>query len=163
MKVSILTEQQIAQKIKRMAFEIWEKNSTESEIVILGIADSGAVIAEKLVNHLNEISPLKVEFHTLSFDKKNLKDLVLDLPTSISDKSVIIVDDVANSGSVLMYTMKALLALDPRKIQVAVLVDRKHKDFPINPDIIGHTLFTTIQEHIEVTSEGNTVTGAYLL
>jgi pyrimidine operon attenuation protein/uracil phosphoribosyltransferase len=74
----------------------------------------------------------------------------------------LLVDDVANSGKTLLYAMKPLLEFSLKKILVAVLVDRKHKSFPISPDIVGHSIATTLQEQIIVESNGTKITGAYL-
>lgn len=162
MNVSILSTEKVAQKIKRMAYEIWEKNSAEQEVVILGIKEGGAVLAENLANTLTEISTLKVTFAAITCNKKNIQHEAIVFEADVDGKSVVLVDDVANSGKTLIYTMKQILDFNPKKIQLAVLVDRKHKDFPIMPDIIGHSLFTTIQENIEVTFEGNQITGAFI-
>ena len=80
----------------------------------------------------------------------------------LSGRSVVLVDDVANSGKTLLYALKPLLAYELKKILIAVLVDRKHKSFPISPDIVGHTVATTLQEHIEVEHHNNDITAAYL-
>lgn len=162
-KVSILTAAQIEQKLRRMAFEIWEKNSEETEISIIGIEEVGAAVASKIQELLLEISPLKINLSSITIDKKNplQKEITLSAG-SLTDKTVILVDDVANSGKTLLYAIKPLLAFEPRKIQIAVLVDRKHKNFPVTPDIIGHSVSTTLQEHIIVNFEQGILTGAHL-
>jgi pyrimidine operon attenuation protein/uracil phosphoribosyltransferase len=162
-KVPILTEAQIDQKLKRMAFEIWEQNSEEKEINIIGIENVGAAVARKIADILMEISPLKIKFNSIVINKKKpLNDEISLATDSLSDKVVILVDDVANSGRTLLYAIKPLLAFEPKKIQVAVLVDRKHKNFPITPDIIGHSVSTTLQEHIIVNFDMGKLTGAHL-
>ncbi|RYZ52316.1 MAG: phosphoribosyltransferase, partial [Sphingobacteriales bacterium] len=89
------------------------------------------------------------------------EDITLSLDT-LNNKNIVLVDDVANSGKTLLYALKPLMDFEPAKIQVAVLVDRKHKNFPVTPDIIGHSVSTTIQEHIIVQYEGGRLTGAHL-
>jgi len=162
-QIAILTAAQIAQKLRRMAFEIWEQNSEEEEIFMIGIREVGAAVAAKIAEILQEISPLKIQLSSLEINKKNPleKEPVLTAG-ALNGKSVILVDDVANSGKTLLYALKPLLAFEPKKIQVAVLVDRKHKNFPVTPDIIGHSLATTLQEHIIVNYEGGKLTGAHL-
>lgn len=161
-QIHILSEKQIAMKMKRMAYEIYEQNSQEKEIVLIGIHPGGEIVAKGLKNILQEISPLQVEMRSLTLNKKEpLKDN-LTIGTDLNNKSVVLVDDVANSGKTLMYALKPLLNYSPAKIQIAVLVDRKHKNYPIVPDIIGHSVSTTLQDHIIVEVENNDLKGAYL-
>lgn len=162
-KISILTAAQIEQKLRRMAFEIWEKNNDEKEIFIVGIEDVGVAVANKIAEILKEISPLKVKLSTIKIDKKNpLGSVELSEEKSLNDKVIVLVDDVANSGRTLLYALKPLMDFAPRKIQVVVLVDRKHKNFPVTPDIIGHSVATTIQDNIIVSFEKGQLTGAHL-
>jgi pyrimidine operon attenuation protein / uracil phosphoribosyltransferase len=162
-KIQILTAAQIDQKLKRMAYEIWEKNSEEKEIFIIGIEETGAAVASKIAEILQEISPLKIKFSTLVINKKSplQQDIRLNAD-ALNNKAVVLIDDVANSGKTLLYALKPLMDFEPAKIQVAVLVDRKHKNFPVTPDIIGHSVSTTIQEHIIVNYEQGKLTGAHL-
>lgn len=162
-KIQILTEAQIDQKLKRMAYEIWEKNSEEKEIFLIGIEETGAAVATKIAEILKEISPLKIKYSSLIIDKKSpLQQDIKLTGDSLNNKTVVLIDDVANSGKTLLYALKPLMEYEPAKIQVAVLVDRKHKNFPVTPDIIGHSVSTTIQEHIIVNYEGGKLTGAHL-
>jgi len=162
-KVEILTAAQIDQKLKRMAFEIWEKNSREKELILIGIEETGAAVARAIMNILGEISPLKVNFFTLHINKKNPLEEDIRLSAGpVAGKAVVLVDDVANSGKTLLYALKPLLDHEPGKIQIAVLVDRKHKNFPVTPDIVGHSVSTTLQEHIIVNYEKGKFTGAHL-
>lgn len=161
--VPILTEVQIEQKIKRMAYEIWEKNSEEKEVTLIGIEQGGAVVAENLASILRNICPLKIKVVNLAINKKNpLQDKIIVAAEPLNNKAIVLVDDVANSGKTLLYAIKPLLEYSPKKIQIAVLVDRKHKNFPITPDIIGHSVSTTLQENIIVTYDSVKLTGAHL-
>jgi pyrimidine operon attenuation protein / uracil phosphoribosyltransferase len=162
-KVQILTEAQIKQKLTRMAYEIWEKNSEEKEIFVIGIKDTGAAVAGKIVEILKEISPLKIKYSDLIINKKSpLQNDIELLAEKLNNKTVVLIDDVANSGKTLLYALKPLMDFEPAKIQVAVLVDRKHKNFPVTPDIIGHSVSTTIQDHIIVNFKNGKLTGAHL-
>lgn len=162
-KIAILTAVQIEQKLRRMAFEIWEKNNEEKEIFIIGIEEVGAAVASKIAEILKEISPLKVNITSIKINKKNpLSDIIQLEKVSLNKKTVILIDDVANSGKTLLYALKPLMDFEPAKIQVAVLVDRKHKNFPVTPDIIGHSVATTIQENIIVNYKNGEFTGAHL-
>lgn len=164
-KIPILTAAQIEQKLKRMAYEIWEKNSEEKEIILIGIEDVGAAVAAKIADFLRAVSPLKLQTATLSINKKKplSENIVLSGPGgSLSGKTVVLIDDVANSGKTLLYAIKPLLDHEPARIIIAVLVDRKHKNYPITPDIIGHSVSTTLQEHIIVNFNDGKLTGAHL-
>ena len=88
------------------------------------------------------------------------KNLKIDYP--LNGKIVILIDDVANSGKTLLYALKPVMEYEPEKIKVVVLVDRKHKNYPITPDIIGHSVSTTLQDKIIVSYENDKITGAFL-
>jgi pyrimidine operon attenuation protein/uracil phosphoribosyltransferase len=145
-----------------MAYEIWERNSDEKEITLIGIEKGGKILADNLSVILNEISPLKIETISFNINKKNLLNHAIDFEQSLEGKTVVLCDDVINSGKTVMYSMPAILSYDVKKIMVAVLVDRKHKSFPIASDIVGHTVATTIQDHIEVETKGKEITAVYL-
>jgi len=162
MQIPILSKEQIARKIKRMAYEIWEENSKEKEVIIFGIAEGGAVLASSLKKVLDKESDLKTTLEILALDKQNVTTFSHTPSSKIKGKSIVIVDDVANSGKTLLYVMKPLLDFEPKKIQLVVLVDRKHKNYPVVPDVIGFSVASTLQEHIRVSCEGDKITGAFL-
>ncbi len=162
MQVPILSKEQIARKIKRMAYEIWEENSKEKEVIIFGIAEGGAVLASSLKRVLDKESDLKTTLEILKLDKSNVTTFSHTPSSDLKGKSIVIVDDVANSGKTLLYVMKPLLDFEPKKIQLVVLVDRKHKNYPVVPDVIGFSVASTLQEHIRVSCEGDKITGAFL-
>lgn len=161
-RVLILDKERISFKLRRMAYEIWERNSDEKEIIVIGIEGSGKIVASNLVEILKEISPLKIRSLTITMSKKSPLDFVCDIEENLSGKTVVLVDDVANSGKTLMYCLNGILSYDLKKVMVAVLVDRKHKSFPIATDIVGHTVATTLQDHIEVETKGKKVLAVYL-
>ena len=161
-QVLILDQKQIDRKLQRMAFEIWEQNSSEQEITLIGIEGAGKVLAKNLAKRLKEIAPIAVKVFTVSLNKKSpLNEAIVLSEQSISN-SVVLIDDVANSGKTLLYALKPLLDLQVLKITIVVLVDRKHKSFPIQPDIVGHSIATTLQNHIEVVCENDEIVAAYL-
>lgn len=161
-QVLILDQKQIDRKLQRMAFEIWEQNSSEPEITLIGIEGAGKVLAKNLAKRLKEIAPIAVKVFTVSLNKKSpLNEAIVLSEQSISN-SIVLIDDVANSGKTLLYALKPLLDLKVLKITIAVLVDRKHKSFPIQPDIVGHSIATTLQNHIEVVCENDEIVAAYL-
>ncbi|MDI9319576.1 MAG: phosphoribosyltransferase family protein [Phycisphaerales bacterium] len=158
----ILSPQQIELKLQRMVYQIWEQNVNQTELVMIGIAQNGSVLAKILADKLQAISPIKVQLIQLTIDKVNPLHRLPSISEDLNGKSVLLVDDVANSGKVLLYALKPVLSYFPAKINLAVLVDRKHKSYPINPDIVGHSISTTLQENIRVESDGHSLTGVYL-
>jgi pyrimidine operon attenuation protein/uracil phosphoribosyltransferase len=152
-KVLILTKEAIEQKIKRLSYEILEDNYEEKEIVFVGIKENGLVFAEKIINYINSISKISTKLYSITLDKANplSQEIKINADSSkLNNKTIIMVDDVANSGKTLCYALKPILECSPKIIQIAVLVDRKHKQFPVSADYIGLSLSTTMKEHITV-------------
>ncbi|MDO1450089.1 phosphoribosyltransferase family protein [Rhodocytophaga aerolata] len=161
----ILTQKQTLQKIKRIAYEVYENNFQEDEIILAGIYDKGYLFAKLLQQELKAISPIKVTLVKVSLDKLAplQSDIFLDCDTSLlRNKVVILLDDVLNTGRTLVYSLKPFLNVEIKKLSTAVIVDRNHKQFPISADYIGYALSTTIQEHIEVVLEDEERFGVYL-
>lgn len=161
----ILTQKQTLQKIKRIAYEVYENNFQEHEIILAGIYDKGYLFAKLLQQELKDISPIKVTLVKVSLDKLAplQSDIFLDCDTSLlRNKVVILLDDVLNTGRTLVYSLKPFLNVEIKKLSTAVIVDRNHKQFPISADYIGYALSTTIQEHIEVVLEDEERFGVYL-
>ncbi|MBK5270140.1 MAG: phosphoribosyltransferase [Bacteroidia bacterium] len=161
-KKYILNSFVVEKKFRRMALEIIEKNIDENEIILAGIRESGLVVAKNIQKHLSEISPVKTELIALSINKKAPKEVTLNKPVDLNGKVIIVIDDVANSGKTLLYALKPFLDFYPKKIQTLVLVERSHNNFPVRPDYVGLSITTTMQEHIYVEVQDDTVTGAFL-
>ena len=161
-KKYILTQEVAEKKLRRMAYEILENNSEENKLILAGIRESGSVIARNIQSLLTEIGHLTTELITLTLDKKFPTEVILSKSISFEDKVIIVIDDVANTGKTLLYSLKPFLDFHPRKIQSLVLVERTHKAFPVKPDYVGLSIATTLQEHIYVEVEGEKVMGAYL-
>jgi pyrimidine operon attenuation protein/uracil phosphoribosyltransferase len=154
----ILDKQQVEQKINRLAYQVYEDNSDEKEIIIAGIVQSGYTLAEKIADVLKNISPIKVHLTKISINKHSQANE--DVKTEISEKQlkgkvIIVVDDVLNSGKTLMYALKPFLNADIKKLRTVVLVDRNHKRYPIAADFVGYSLATTLPEHVTVVLEKN--------
>lgn len=160
-RVPIIEVSRVERMLLRMAWQIWEHNSSRHTVTLVGIADNGEHIARRLAAHLQSICPLKVTTLRLDMNKREPLESRITLSQPVSDSSIVLVDDVANSGKTLMYALRPLMEATPEKILIAVLVDRKHKSFPVAPDIIGQRVATTLQENILVTIEGDTI-AAYL-
>jgi pyrimidine operon attenuation protein/uracil phosphoribosyltransferase len=156
-RVPILDDARIRRKLLRMAWQIWEHNSGSDAVTLVGIADNGTFFAEKLAAHLRDMSPLRVSILRLDLDKRAPMQSPVVLSGPIEDASLVLVDDVANSGRTLLYALRPLMEASPDKILIAVLLERKHKSFPVAPDIIGQSVATTLQEHIQVSISGNRI------
>jgi len=151
-KLLILNQQQIQQKIDRIAYEILEDNFDEKEIIIAGMQPRGGNIAARLKKILDEIAPFKSRLVTLDVDR-NSTSLSAKLDFDVNDchdKAVILVDDVLNSGKALAYGFGVFMNAPLKKLRTVVLVDRNHKSFPINTDYAGIALSTVIKQHVNV-------------
>jgi len=148
----ILDNVQINQKIKRIAYQIFESNSNETEVIIAGIVGNGYIFAEKLVAILTEISNLKVTICEVTINKKKpLEPITTSLKVEdYKNKSLVLVDDVLNSGTTLIYGVKHFLDVPLKRFKTAVLVNRNHKKYPVKADFKGVSLSTSIKEHIQV-------------
>lgn len=148
----ILDNVQINQKIKRIAYQIFESNSNETEVIIAGIVGNGYIFAEKLVATLAEISNLKVTICEVTINKKKpLEPITTSLKVEdYKNKSLVLVDDVLNSGTTLIYGVKHFLDVPLKRFKTAVLVNRNHKKYPVKADFKGVSLSTSIKEHIQV-------------
>lgn len=161
-KTLVLNKRQLAQKIDRLAWQIYEQNYKEKEIIIAGIANRGVLIAKRIAEKLTEISTVKLTLATIKLDKDNpYNEIEVDInEKEYKDKVLILVDDVLNSGETLMYGAKYFLSVPLKKLSTIVLVDRNHNRFPIKADFVGLSLSTTLKEHISVELEKNE--GVYL-
>lgn len=153
----ILNQEQIRHKIRRIAYQIYENNMHEQEIIIAGIAENGYILAEKILKELKEISPLKATLCKVEVNKKQPLD---EVKTSLSakeyeNKSIILVDDVLNSGTTLIYGVRHFLAVPLKQFKTAVLVDRNHKKYPVKADFKGISLSTSLSETVKVIFEKN--------
>lgn len=153
MQNKILSHEEIQHKIRRIAYQIFEANVDEKEIVIAGIEGGGLNFAKKIQKALQKITDANVLLCKVSMDKKD--PLTSGVKTSIpekdySDKSIVLVDDVLNSGTTLIYGVHHFLKTPLKQLKTAVLVNRNHKKYPVKADYKGISLSTSLQEHIEV-------------
>lgn len=160
----ILNHLEIDHKIKRIAYQIYETFADEKEIIIAGIANNGFVFAQKISEVLERISDLKVSLCEVHIDKQNPFNTIT---TSLkkekySNNNIVLVDDVLNSGSTLIYGVKHFLEVPVKKFKTAVLVDRNHKRYPVKVDFKGISLSTSLMEHVDVFFEENN-NRAYLI
>ena len=152
----ILNHQEIDHKIKRIAYQIYESNVEQKEIVLAGIYSNGYVLAEKIKQQLEEISDIKAKLCTVKINKKNPTEKVT---TSLNqdeyvNKSLVLVDDVLHSGTTLIYGAKHFLDTPLTQFKTAVLVNRNHKKYPVKADFKGISLSTSLHEHVDVVFDG---------
>ncbi|NCI51068.1 phosphoribosyltransferase [Sediminibacterium roseum] len=160
----ILNKEGAEQKLQRMSLELAEHLSgDDSPVVLIGIRNSGTVIAQKAAALLKNDVPNDVKVISVSMDKTHPTTVELSEKINFDGLHVVIIDDVTNSGRTLLYALKPLLDFHPKSIQTFVLVERMHKLFPVSPDYVGLSVATTIQEHINVEVEGDVVSGAYIV
>ncbi len=151
----ILNHQEIEHKIRRIAYQIYETFADEDEIVLAGIAHNGYILAEKISVVLQNISDITIVLCEVKIDKQHPFNVIT---TSIdkevySHKNLVLVDDVLNSGTTLVYGVKHFLEVPIKKFKTVVLIDRNHKKYPVKADFKGISLSTSSKEHVHVVFE----------
>ncbi len=163
MSKEILDSDDINRAIRRMAHEIIEKNKGISNLCLVGIQKGGVTLAERLASEITSIEGGKIQVGkldiTLYRDDLNTKEEQpvvkrTDIPCNIDGKTVILVDDVLYTGRSIRAAMDALIDFGrPAYIQLAVLIDRGHRELPIRADYAGKNIPTSFKDLIEVTLE----------
>lgn len=153
MEQLILSHDQIQFKTKRIAYQIYEANVDEKQIIIAGIDGGGIKFAKKIIAVLRKITNAEITLCKVMMDKSN--PLKSGVSTSISEndfknKSIVLVDDVLNSGTTLIYAVHHFLRTPLKQLKTAVLVNRNHKKYPVKADYKGISLSTSLQEHVNV-------------
>ena len=161
-KTVILKKDTAERKLRRLAMEVAERNADKDELILIGIKENGIFIAAKIAEYLKEVFTGKIELIELSLNKKNPTNISLSKDLNFTNQSVLLIDDVANSGRTMLYALKPLLNQFPRQIQTLALVERTYKKFPIAIVYVGLSVSTTQQENIVVVVENGEVTGAWL-
>ncbi len=161
----ILDSEQTLQKIRRIAFEIYEQNFEETDIVLAGIAGQGYELAQRLAKELKSISPINPVVLKIDLDKtqpfRNPQPHSFD-KSSYLNKTVVVVDDVLNTGRTLVFGLLPFVEVPVKRLQVAVMVNRGHHRYPVSADYIGYSLSTTLNEHVAVILSDETTLGVYL-
>ncbi|MEZ4986549.1 MAG: phosphoribosyltransferase family protein [Saprospiraceae bacterium] len=151
--MQILKDHQIKQKIRRLAIEILERNTTVSALTIVGVNRNGMYFANMIADELARLSPLPITRTHVHLSPANPLESPITTGLPLSDfagKAILVVDDVANTGRTLFYACKPFMDVLPLKIETAVLVDRTHKSFPIKVDYYGISLATTLMDNIQL-------------
>lgn len=156
-KDQILDTVKINHLIKRIAYQIYESNVDEKDIIIAGIKENGFLFSKKIKTSVEKISPLKVTLCEVIINKRNpLQEIITTIkPEDFKNKSIIVVDDVLHSGGTLIHTVKYFLQVPLKQLKTAVLIDRNHKKFPIKADFKGISLSTSLNENVAVIFEKN--------
>lgn len=151
-KVEVLKEKEIIKIIKRLSYEILENNYQAKKIYLAGINNNGLYFAELIKEQLEKISTPQIELVNIRLNPSNpLEEISMSIDSKeLKNQHIIIIDDVANTGRTIFYAYKPFLEVIPKSVQVAVLVDRLHKSFPIKVDFLGLSLATTLKENITV-------------
>jgi len=160
----IMSHQEIEHTIKRIAYQIYETYVDEEEIIIAGIATNGFVFAKKIADALNTISPLKVSLCEVHINKHQPASNVQTSLTkeAYTNKGLVLVDDVLNTGTTLIYAVRHFLEVPLKKFKTAVLVDRNHKKYPVKADFKGISLSTSSLDNVQVVFNENGENYAYL-
>ena len=163
-KSEILTKAVAERKMERIALEIAEELFGDTdEVIIIGIAGSGMVIAERIYNLVNPLLSIPIRIISCSLNKKKPDTISYSEVIDFNNKNVLLIDDVTNSGRTMLYALKPLLQFYPKRIQTVSLVERMHKNYPIKVDYIGLSVATTLQDHIQVEVAGDEVLGAFIM
>lgn len=155
-KSLILKNKKVRQKLRRIAYEIHENNFDEKGLIIAGIHEKGYHLSKILYKELKSISSLDVKLVKILIDKEKPMKSEVQLDCDLDDckgKTIIMVDDVLNTGKTFAYGMKPFLNIEVKKIEVVVLVNRSHTKFPVSSTYTGYELSTTLNDHIEVKFE----------
>jgi pyrimidine operon attenuation protein / uracil phosphoribosyltransferase len=150
----ILSQPKVDQIIRRITYQIHENNMNEN-VVLVGVDPGGKKLADQINSNLEEIKGALAICLSISLDKENPlnSDIIISGdPEELKDKTIILCDDVLNSGRTLAYSLTKLLTLGVKKVETAVLVLRTHGKFPIYANYKGYELSTTINEMVEVRS-----------
>ena len=159
-KTLILDELQCRQKIDRIAHEINENFSEAEKLFVVGIAKRGYKIAELINKVLEEICSFETILVKIELDKDHphTNEAKLSVPLQdLHEQSVVLVDDVLNSGKTLIYALSHILKANIKLLKTTTLVDRRHRRYPVRADYVGLTLSTTLQEHISVEIDDSNV------
>ncbi len=165
MPKEILDSTDITRAIRRMAHEIIEKNKGTENLCLVGIQKGGVTLAKKLASQIEsieqsiiEVGMLDITFYRDDLNTKDEQPVVkrTEIPCNIDNKTVVLVDDVLFTGRSIRAAMDALIDYGrPAYIQLAVLIDRGHRELPIRADYAGKNIPTSFNDLIEVTLEDN--------
>jgi pyrimidine operon attenuation protein/uracil phosphoribosyltransferase len=161
----ILSQKEIEQKTTRLAHQIIENTFEENTLFLAGIAGNGSLLAHQLKSIIEAHSDQTIEVFDIELNKEEPWSVPITLTISqekIKNGYIILIDDVINSGKTMQYALVKLLENPTKAIKTVVLVDRKHRRYPIKADFVGLSLSTTLKERVEVEFNDST-SQAYLI
>ncbi len=157
----VLDADAIGRAVRRMAHEIVERNHGTTDVVVVGLLKGGAWLAQALAESLDALheqvphGTLDVSFYRDDLGLRPVTPSPSLLPFEVDDKIVVLVDDVLYTGRTVRAALDALRAYGrPKSVQLAVMVDRGHRELPIRPDFVGKNLPTSRTERVVATPEG---------
>ena len=146
----IFNNNDIQSKIKRISLEVYEEVFNDKKLTIIGISKNGYEIAKKIKNFIEEYSNLKIKIHKIDILKKGKGyEIKIEEKYDINNSTVLLVDDVSQSGRTLQFVISNLINLNPSKIKTSVIVNRDQTLFPVKVDFSGVKLSTSVNEHID--------------
>ena len=153
----IVTREEIEHKIQRIAYQIYETFGEEESIIIAGISQNGFTLAKKIHENLSKIMSNELVLCEVFIDKLSpLNPVTTSISSDIYiNKNIVLIDDVLNTGTTLIYGVKHFLEVPLKKFKTAVLVDRNHKKYPVKVDFKGISLSTSSKEHVQVVFEAD--------
>jgi pyrimidine operon attenuation protein/uracil phosphoribosyltransferase len=156
MAITIIPPAQAKAILKRMAYQIWEHNYAARRINLLGVSPVGEVLCAQLAALLKQTTPLEIKHDKLTVSalapNATLPSLQLQFDAAAP---LVLVDDVLYTGKTLFKALQLVATQPAQSFQVAVLVDRGHRSYPISPDFVGMRLATTLQEYVRVAHDGD--------
>lgn len=156
MEIQILDQAAIEARLRRMAYELYERNYTASSLVVVGIDVRGSYLADRVCDYLREIAPqIAVEQVHAQLHRQDKAGTVGNIPVELSvpletlaQRDVVVVDDVLYGGNTMLNVVSSLLSALPKRIETLVLIDRGHRLMPISPNYVGLELATSLQQHV---------------
>ena len=160
---TIIESEQFNRTLKRIAHEIIERNDDLTQIVLVGILNKGLPIAMEFKKIIKDLEDVDIPVESMDIkkhrdDEKKDPSLILNFDTDVKGKTVILVDDVLYTGRSVRAAMDAIMDFGrPSKIELAIVVDRGHRELPIRADFVGKNIPTSINEKVFVDFENKTV------
>jgi len=158
MKQIILTHTEIEQKLNRLAFQVIENTFNIPTIYFAGIQGNGFMIAQKIQKIISKHTDQKIVLCDIKLNKEEplSQPITLSIPEKdLINQTIILIDDVINSGKTMQYALIKLLQQPLREVYTVTLIDRKHRRFPVKANFFGLRLSTTLQNHVAVSLQEN--------
>jgi len=146
----IFNNKDIHNKIKRISLEVYEEVFNDKKLTVFGISKNGYEIAKKIKNFLEEYTNLEINIYKIDILKRDKSDEIkIEEKYEINNSTVLLVDDVMQSGKTLQFVISNLIKFNPSKIKTSVIVNRDQTLFPVKVDFSGVKLSTSVNEHVD--------------